>query len=255
MKNFKWWILFVYGAVSLNSCNLNTEPKFLVATASNTQYVMRKLIEEFAQNYAIKGELMVSSSGKLTAQIKEGAPYDVFISANLKYPMNLYEAGLCDKPTVFAYGNLVLWSPHNGNKFSLNVLKSENISNLALANPKTAPFGMAAKETLINLNLYQKLEKNLVYGESIAQVNHFIGSASVDFGFTSKSTVYSEKAKDIGQWVEVPPHMYTPIPQTAVVLKKEMKNRNLAIEFLAFLASAQAEEIIEKHGYKLKANE
>ncbi len=239
----------------LVGCQQQTENKLLVAVASNAQYVIDEILIEFAKENQIEYELIVSSSGKLTAQIKEGAPFDVFISANEKYPKSLFRAGLCSEPLIFANGRLVLWSTKEGYQPNIKDLVKKRIERVVMANPKTAPYGEATKEALIHLNIYGQLEEKIVFGESISQVNHFINSASVDLGFTSKSTVLSPKTKGNGLWVEIPDTLYSPIAQGAVKLKNGKMPVELTTGFLKFLSSAKAMDILEKHGYEIVSYE
>lgn len=235
------------------STNDTFEPhKITIATAANMQFAMEKLTNEFTKQTGIKCELVISSSGKLTAQIKEGAPYDVFIAANMKYPEEIYNSGLAEnQPQIYAYGKLVLWSMVEGIEVSLELLQENSIHHIALANPKTAPYGLAATEVLNHHSIYKKVESKLVFGESIAQTNQFITSKSAEIGFTAMSVVLSPEMKDKGKWIEIDKSTYTPIEQGVVVVKHNEHSNKSAIKFYEFLFSEKAKDILTNFGYAI----
>ena len=174
-------------------------PKITIAVAANMQFAMRALTHAFEKQNGITCDLIISSSGKLTAQIKAGAPYDLFVSADMKYPEDLYKSGFAlEEPKIYAYGKLVLWSMDQEVKPSLAVLKTQAIKHIACANPKTAPYGVAAVEALKHYGLYNQVKSKLVYGESIAQTKQFIISESAELSFTAKSVVLSPDLKGSG---------------------------------------------------------
>ncbi|MEN7551731.1 molybdate ABC transporter substrate-binding protein [Rapidithrix thailandica] len=225
----------------------------VIATAANMQFAMQELTGQFTKSTGIDCEVVISSSGKLTAQIKEGAPYDVFVSANRKYPDELYKSGLAREPTkIYAYGKLVLWSMFKEITPSVESLSSEMIEHIALANPKTAPYGVAAIEVLKHYQLSDKLEGKLVYGESIAQTNQFIISKSAELGFTAMSVVLSPDMQGKGHWVALEEGIYTPIEQGVVVIQREKAvDTAQAQKFYEFLFSKEARQILESFGYSV----
>lgn len=230
-------------------CTSNTE-QLRIATAANMQFVMPQLITAFTQQTGIECDVILSSSGKLTAQIQAGAPYDVFISADLKYPNIVFEKGLSTTPPIiYAYGKLVLWTTKYDQIPNLDHLYSNSTKKIALANPKTAPYGRAAREVLDFLKQQEKLESKLVFGESIAQVNQFITTGAVDYGFTAKSVVAAPNLKEKGMWIELDSSMYQPIEQGVVVLKSSLHLAH-AEAFKSFLLSPVAKEILNTFGYQ-----
>lgn len=234
------------------ACQTSPPQKLSIATAANMQFSMEALVEAFTQKTGFACETIISSSGKLTAQIKEGAPYDVFVSANMKYPNELFQSGLTSQaPEVYAYGQLVLWSMSQTLTPSLDNLAQPTIRHIAIANPKTAPYGIAALEVLQKQPLYSTVKDKLVYGESIAQTNQFIVSKSAELGFTAKSVVLSSKMKGQGLWIEMEDNSYTPIEQGVVLIKRQGQKSisEKAQQFYAFLFSAEAQQILENHGY------
>lgn len=230
-------------------CKQGHQTKLLIATAASAKFPMNKLIEEFTKKKGVECELIVSSSGKLTAQIIEGAPYHLFISADMKYPNVLFEKKLSNEPTIYAYGKLVLWTANKNINPSLDGLTKEEIKHIAIPNPKIAPYGEVAVEVLKYYNIYDKVEKKLVYGENVSQTNQFILSGAAELGFTSKSTVLSDEIKGKGNWIELPRASYSPIAQGAVMLKSTNKLETTAQAFLDFLSSSEGQAILEEFGY------
>ncbi|MFC5411839.1 molybdate ABC transporter substrate-binding protein [Larkinella bovis] len=221
-----------------------------VAVAANAQFVMEKLKTGFETKTGQKIETIVSSSGKLTAQIKSGAPFDVFLSADMTYPAAVDQAGLAaTRPRVYAYGLLVLWTkagfdPGRG----LGILSDSRIQKIAVANPKLAPYGATVIEVLTQQNRLTALQPKIVYGESIAQVNQYLISGAVEAGFTAKSVVLEPSLRGKGRWAEV--KGAAPIAQGVVLLKNARPDARTFYDYL-FLAEAQA--IFRQYGYQLPA--
>jgi molybdate transport system substrate-binding protein len=225
-----------------------------VAAAANLQYALDEIKTEFKKEAGQDLQLSYGSSGKFVAQIINGAPFDVFLSADMTYPDYLYQQSYATAtPKIYAYGSLVLWSIK---KQDLSQWKSlligNSIAKIALANPKTAPYG---KEALNALNYYKldaRLKPKLVFGDSISQTNQYIHSGLADIGFTAKSVVFSREMKNLGSWIEIPSESYQPIAQGAVILKHGKENNPIAAQqFYDFLSSAKAHAIFQKSGYTL----
>lgn len=260
-KAMKAWIwrditaLLFALCIGLTSYGYDGEKKVTVAVAANVQYAMQAIKTKFENETGIKVEVILGSSGKLTQQIQEGAPFDVFVSADTKYPLTLYHNKMTNgSPKIYATGVLVLWSAKPGIKplSDLAFLLGDNIKKIALANPKTAPYGVAAEEAMHYYNLYEKVQSKLVYGESIAQTNQFISTQSADVGFTAKSVVLADEAKGKGAWIEIDKKAYSPIEQAAVILKHGAEtNKELSEQFYNFLFSKSAKDIFARFGYIL----
>jgi molybdate transport system substrate-binding protein len=220
-----------------------------VAVAANAQFVVEDLRKAFKAESGMDLEPIVSSSGKLTAQIRNGAPYEVFLSADTKYPDELHKAGFAAQaPKVYAYGSLVLWSREKRDlPQNLNFLTGSQIAKIAVANPRLAPYGEAAVQALTYHKLYAKVEKKLVFGESIAQVNQYVLSGAAPVGFTAKSVVLDPATAGKGAWVEVDRKAYQPIAQSVVLLKTAQSTG--ARQFYQFLSGATAKAIFRKYGY------
>jgi len=232
MKKNGLLLLLVF---ALFSCSSGTDT-LKIATAANMQFAMEELIDVFEEESAVKAAMILSSSGKLTAQIEAGAPFDLFFSADTKYPERLASRQLSNEPTVYAYGQLVEWQKANSKK-----------QLFAMANPKTAPYGKATAAYLAKQGI--KLP-DVVYGESISQVNQFLLSGTVDAGFTSYSSVRSEKFKTAGEWTLIPDSLHSPIAQAYVLINRS-KKKEAATAFMEFLTTARAKEILVAYGYRV----
>ncbi|GAB5527881.1 MAG: molybdate ABC transporter substrate-binding protein [Roseivirga sp.] len=232
------------------ACHQKKTNTLIIATAANMQFAMAELTETFSKKTGIACEPVLGSSGKLTAQVIAGAPYDIFIAADMKYPQKLYKEGLTiDPPRVFAHGRLVLWSMEQKVLRLPEALTNETLSHIALANPKTAPYGMAAGEVLQHLGIREQLESKLVYGESIAQTNQFITSQAAQVGFTAKSVVLAPSLRNTGTWIDIPLDYYSPLEQGVVILKSKDQPKPEASAFYEFLFSDEAKKILNKFGY------
>ncbi|QOY54385.1 molybdate ABC transporter substrate-binding protein [Candidatus Sulfurimonas marisnigri] len=221
-----------------------------IAVAANVSYAIDDLIKEFNKtNPNTKVNVTLGSSGKLTAQISNGAPYELFMSANMRYPNKLYEKKLTSsKPAVYAQGSLALFSTKNLD-FSkgIELLKDDKISRIAVANPKTAPYGKAAFEAFKNADILKVIKKKFVYGESISQTLSYAVTAT-DIGVVAKSSLFSPKMamyKKNVNWVEVDSKLYRHIDQGIVILK----NSSEAKAFYDFILSKSAKKIFKNYGY------
>ena len=222
-----------------------------IAVAANVSYAIETLKKEFNKLHPeINVRTTLGSSGKLTAQIKNGAPYGLFMSANMRYPQALYEDGITTtKPVVYAQGGLAYFSIK---KFDLSkgmeLLKDEKISRIAVANPKTAPYGIAAFEAIQNAGIINTIKSKFIYGESISQTVSYAVTAA-DIGLIAKSSLYSSKMsqykKDVN-WAEVNNDLYTPINQ-GIVLFKDFSNEDKL--FYDFILSDGAKKIFKDFGY------
>ena len=222
---------------------------FSIAAAANTQPVMEELIDAFQSKEGIPCDLIIGSSGQLTAQIIQGGPYDLFFSADLRYPDRLTEEGLVDgAPITYALGYLVLWSLRMDKTASIESLTHTDVKHIAIANPQTAPYGRAALQVLEHFSLLPSIQEKLVYGESISQTNQFIMSQAADVGFTAKSVILSDRIKGKGSWMELPKESYTSIAQGLVILRNG-HHRQTAGAFVSFVASDEGTSILRKYGY------
>ncbi len=222
-----------------------------VAVAANVQYTFEEIKTAFEKQSDIKIKTIIGSSGKFTAQIENGAPFDIFLSADMDYPQTLEKKGLTyNSPKTYVYGTLVLWTMNNVDLSNgIQAVLDPAVQKVAIASPNTAPYGRQAVNALKNAGLYKQVSKKLVYGESIAQANQFISTGASDIGFTAKSVVLAPNMKDKGQWIEVDRKLYEPIAQGAVILKYAGEHLKDAQTFYEFLFSKEAKDIYQKYGY------
>lgn len=224
-----------------------------VAVAANVSYAIDELIVKFNEtNPDTKVQVTLGSSGKLTAQIKNRAPYQIFMAANMKYPEALYTDKIAiTKPLVYAQGSLAMLSIKKIDLFKgISVINEDTVSKIAIANPKTAPYGTAAVEAMKNAEIYNSVEKKLVFAESISQTVTYAVTAT-DIGFIAKSSLFSPKMKSYKKginWEDVDAKLYTPIDQGIVILKNASKNPE-AKAFYDFMLSNDAKKIFEAYGY------
>ena len=226
-----------------------------IAVASNFYPTMKELVTHFESitpnSDTTNNIVLISgSSGKHYAQILNGAPFDLFFSADKLRPNMLEKEDVFNNQSRFTYalGKLALWSPFNEYVDSDGqVLYTDDFRFLAIANPKIAPYGVASKETLTSMNLWQDMEEKLVRGENIAQTFQFAKSGNAKLGFVSYSQILSLNSSSEGSYWLVPQDMYQPIEQQAILLK----DSSLGKDFLSFIMSDEALDIIKRNGYDL----
>ena len=244
-------------ALILSAATAQAENKVRIAAAANLAHVIEALTAEFqTANPDTKAETSLGASGSLVAQITHGAPFDVFLSADMDYPRALSANNQADAAslTPFAIGRLVLWTTNSQIKLidPESALTDSHVRRIAIAHPDTAPYGSAALETLEKLNLTSKLRPKIVIGENVSQVAQFVASGNADLGFVALSLVLAPQLRDRGQWIEVPATWHTPIIQGAVITKKGTTNPK-ALLFLTFLQSPEARKIFARFGYHVPA--
>lgn len=239
----------LYFCFSLTLC----AQSITLALSANVAYAMDALEKEFYKEHPhIKIHVVLASSAKLSTQIRSGAPYDIFMSADMKYPDTLYlEGKAITKTQVYAKGSLALLSIKKRD-FSqgLDILASSEIRRIAIANPNLAPYGVASLEVLEKSALIKKVQKKLVYGESSSQTLAYTLHAS-DIGFVAMSALYApqmQKYKEGVHWMQVRAELYTPIQQ-GIVLLEYGKNKEAAKAFYDFILSEKAQKILQDFGY------
>jgi len=224
-----------------------------IAVAANVSYAIDELKAEFAKNHPdTKVQVTLGSSGKLTAQIKNGAPYGLFMAANMKYPQALYSDKIAvTEPVVYAQGALAYLSVKKQDfAEGIALLGSDKIGKIAVANPKTAPYGKAAIEAMKKGGVYEKANEKFVFAESISQTVTYAITAA-DIGLIAKSSLYSDKMtqyKEGVNWAPVDPKLYTPIKQGIVLLKNSEGNAEYRA-FYDFILSTKAKVILKAYGY------
>lgn len=228
-----------------------------IAVAANAQGLIKKLQADFKKRTGLETEAIIGASGKLSTQIKNGAPYDLFLSADTNFPEQLYAEGFgIQKPVIYAMGSLIICG---SNKLDLNnwqdLLQSNQIPKIAIANSKTAPYGKAAEESLSYYKLYDKVKGKLVQGESISQVNTYLQTGAVTIGFTTEAFLYESNNKAPLKWARIDQKSYKPIAQGVILLTHAKKGKlTEAKKFFNYLSSASARKIISSSGYHLPSN-
>ncbi|WP_158799513.1 molybdate ABC transporter substrate-binding protein [Pedobacter sp. L105] len=223
-----------------------------VAVAANAQFVLQKLASDFKKKTGITVEVISGASGKLAAQIKQGAPYDIFLSADMNFAQDVFNDGLAlNQPKVYALGSLVVCSTTGADLKNWKSSITNHVpGKIAIGNPEVAPYGKAAKEALNHYGLYQAASDRLVFAESISQVNTYVLKGVVNIGFTTASLVYELNPIGSFKWEKVDPAAYAPIEQGAVLLKYA-KNKNFVNnkKFFDYLFSTDAKAIFRQFGY------
>ncbi|MDD0842882.1 molybdate ABC transporter substrate-binding protein [Pseudomonas sp. Gutcm_11s] len=224
-----------------------------VAVAANFSAPMQAIAAEFEKSSGHKVVTSVGATGQFYAQIKNGAPFEVFLAADDTTPAKLESEGDSVPGSRFTYavGSLALWSPKAGYVDSEGaVLKANQFKHLSIANPKTAPYGLAATQVLEKLGLTQAVAGKLVEGQNIAQAHQFVASGNAELGFVALSQVYKDgKISEGSAWL-VPAELHEPIRQDALLLNKG-KDNAAAKALLDYLRGEQAATIIRAYGYQL----
>jgi molybdate transport system substrate-binding protein len=201
-------------------------------------------------------ELIFGSSGNFFQQLQNGAPFDMFFSANLDYPKKLEAAELTEPGSYYQYarGRIVIWMP-KGSKLDLSsglqALMNPSITKIAVANPQHAPYGQAAVAAMKKEGVYDRVKDKFVLGENISQTASFVISGSADVGILALSLALSPNMKDQGRYAEIPPTEYPPIEQACVILSSS-KNKDTARQFLAFLKTAAVTDTLKRYGFDVQ---
>lgn len=240
------------GLLVLVFTGLATAADVQVAVAANFSAPMKRIAEEFEKETGHKAVLSYGATGKFYAQITNGAPFDVFLSADMDTPARLEreEAAVSGTRFTYATGRLVLWSARPGlvDEKAAVLLRNE-FKHLAIAAPKLAPYGAAAVETLTKIGMLPLLQAKLVTGDSIGQTFGMISSGNAELGFVAMSQVVEDnKLKSGSVWV-VPAHLHSPLQQDAVLLRRG-KSNPAALQLMTFLKSGQARAIMNSVGYE-----
>jgi molybdate transport system substrate-binding protein len=224
-----------------------------VAAAADLQYAMNDLSAQFEKKSGAKLAISYGSSGNFRAQIENGAPFDVFFSADAQYPQQLVTSGAADANSliVYAIGHLVLWAP-GAEKLGVaqkgfDVFKDPKVQRIAIANPEHAPYGRAAVAALQKAGLYEQVKAKLVYGENISQTAQFAQSGSAQVGIIALSLTFADSMKGGDLWM-IPTDLYPTMQQDAVIVTKSA-NKTAAKAFLDFVKSEEGRRILAKYGF------
>jgi len=242
--------------VVLAGSSLLAQTTLTVAAAADLGPALPEIAANFEKSGGTHIAVVYGSSGNLATQIENGAPYDVFLSADLGYPHRLESQGLVvlGSLTKYASGKLVLWVPKtlgvNVQVLGMKALTAPEVRTIAIANPEHAPYGKAAVAALRWANLYDELKSKLVLGENVAQAAQFVGSGNAQIGIIPLSLAMAPELARSGQRWELPPESYPPITQGAVVVKKS-KNEKVAQDFVNYLKTKEAAAILRRYGFEV----
>jgi len=254
--NFRRLFLAVVICLGLGG-GLCAAQEITVAAAADLQFVMQEVETRFQGETGKTVKLIYGSSGNFAQQLQNGAPFDMFFSANLDYPKQLEAAGLTEPGTFYQYavGKIVVWVLNESKldvSSGLKVLLDPSIKKIAIANPQHAPYGKAAVAAMQKENIYGQVKDKFVLGENISQTTTFVASGSADVGIVALSLALSPKMKEKGRYAEVPAGDYLPIEQACVILRSS-KNKNVAQQFLKFIQSAAIRELFQKYGFAISS--
>ena len=243
-------IAALFSVFLFTTCSDTSVETVYIGTASNMFPAMQELASAFEEQSGVNVEIVSGSSGKLSAQIEQGHPIDVFVSADMQYPMHLYRSAHADeKPKIYAYGELVIIAVP-GVEPAFETMLTEAVHQIALANPRSAPYGIAAMTALRNAGVADSIQHKLVYGQSISHATHFVDARAADIGVTAKSLVAAPGAQN-RNWAPVPESLYTPLAQGVLLVSHDDKDDENARAFFDFMTSDAARSILEQHGYAL----
>jgi molybdate transport system substrate-binding protein len=226
-----------------------------IAAASDLQFALADLAEQYGKQSGAKLAITYGSSGNFFAQIQNGAPFDLFFSADIAYPQKLIAAGSADADSfvIYAYGHLVIWlspdSPIDLTPAGFRTLLDPRIQKIAIANPEHAPYGRAAIIALRDAGIYDQVKSKLILGENISQAAQFVQSGGAQAGILAMSLTFAPAMKS-GRYWEIPRDLYPPLEQ-AVVLLKSSPNKPAARAFLAYLQSDSARATLARYGFTL----
>ena len=242
---------FVLGLASANCA----AQELRVAAAADLQFAMPELSQRFERQAKVKLRVTYGSSGNFFVQMQNGAPFDLFLSADIDYPRKLEATGWAEPGSLFAYatGRIVIWMAPNATvqlkSQGWEALLDAAVQKIAIANPEHAPYGRAAVAALQQAKLYDRVKAKLVFGENISQAAQFVQSGNAQAGILARSLAFSPEMQQ-GQIWEIPEHMHPPIEQAAIVLK-DARDKHLAQEFIDFLKSPSGRQVLEKHGFSI----
>lgn len=246
MPLFAIFLLIVQGVAQAE------EPP-VIAAAADLQFALPKIVEQFRKETGLQVKVSFGASGNLMRQIMQGGPYQIFFSADEQYAQNLVTQGLTQSPAqLYAYGQLVLWVPHDspivveqGLQGVQGALTAHRLERLAIANPAVAPYGKAAQQALEQAHLWMPLQGKLVRGENIAQAAQLAASGSTQGGLISLSLALSPELKGKGRYWVIPSSQYAPLRQSMVLLKNASPT---AVKFFHYVQSAPIKALLRQQG-------
>jgi molybdate transport system substrate-binding protein len=241
--------------VSMLVVPLGGAQEITVAAAADLQFAFQDVAARFQKDTGKNVKLIFGSSGNFFTQIQNGAPFDLFFSADIDYPKKLEAAGLTEPGTLYQYatGKIVIWVPNESKldlAHGLGVLLDPTLKKIALANPEHAPYGRAAVAAMKHENVYDKVSGKFVLGENISQAASFVASGSADIGIVALSLALAPAMKGKGRYVEISTDDYPPLEQAAVILKSS-QHKELARQFIEFLKTPHILELLRNYGFSV----
>jgi molybdate transport system substrate-binding protein len=250
----KWWAVVLLGLATFFWQAAAQE--ITIAAAADLSSAFAELTRDYQRQTGTSVRLSFGSSGNLTQQIKNGAPFDLFFSADEEYPKQLMEAHLAEGESLYRYavGRLILWVPTSSaldlEHQEMNVLLDSSVKKIAIANPQHAPYGRAAVAALRHFHLYDKVADRLVFGENVSQAAQFVESGNAQAGVIALSQALAPPMKNKGRYWEVPTDAYPELDQGAVVLSRSQHKKEAAA-FLAYLKTSAAQTTLRRYGFAL----
>lgn len=254
VRIFERLLLAAVAICWLASPGLAQRKQIRVAAAADLQTAMPELAKSFETQTGVSVDVVYGSSGNFFAQIQNGAPLDVFFSADSEYPQKLEKLGFAEPHTtaVYAIGSIVLWMPANAacnpEAEQWKCLQQSSVKKIAIANPEHAPYGRAAIDALKKAGIYDHVKTKLVFGENISQAAQFVQSANAQAGILAYSLTRSPALSGGKQW-EIPGELYPPIAQTVIVLKAA-KEKAAAQEFVKFVTQGPGRAVLAKFAFQ-----
>jgi molybdate transport system substrate-binding protein len=233
--------------------NVAAAEELMIAAASDLNFAFKEIVAEYEKSTGGHVKLTLGSSGNFFAQIQQGAPFDLYFSADINYPKKLEEAGLIAPGSLYPYaiGRIVLWAgkdSHLDLSKGLAVLQEPTIKKIAIANPKHAPYGRAAVAAMQYFKVYDLVKDKLILGENISQAAQFVESGACDVGIIALSLAAAPAMKSKGTYWEVPAEAHPALEQGAVILKPS-KSPEAARQFLEFIQGPNGQEILKRYGF------
>ena len=234
-------------------CRLAAAQNLTIAAASDLQFALPAIAAQFEKDTGQKVTVTFGSSGNFFTQIQNGAPFDVFLSADVDYPRRLERDGLAERESLYGYatGRLVLWTRNDSGidiRPGLSVLADPRVRRVAIANPEHAPYGRAAVAALRKEQLYERVHEKLVFGENISQAAQFAQSGGTEVGVIALSLALSPALKSSGSYVEIVDALYPPIEQAAIVVASS-RRKALARQFVDYLKKPESARMLQSYGF------
>jgi len=259
MKSFL--VAVVTAILSLSSAyssaqETKSSAELIVAAAADLSSALKEVTESYEKKTGVKIKLSFGASGALTQQIKNGAPFDVFFSADMDYPRQIISTGDADSASLYQYavGKLVLWvpsdSPLDVEHKGMKVLLDPSVKKISIANPQHAPYGRAAVAALKHDGLYDQVSDRLVLGENVSQAAQFVESGNAQVGFVALAHAIAPEIKSKGKYWIVPADSYPPLAQGVVVIAHSQHKKE-AMEFVEYIKSKECIELLRKYGFSV----